>query len=484
MNNQGLRNNPLFKFGVRIGALAVLCIVGYLVVVFITSGSVTVTTGTNSANITVTSVPPLQKEAAEQTTKPAVTKTGTGTLKTRVHAGSYIVTVQNGTSQESRLVKVGWLSSTSITIKPGGLIATEPVLYESVQNIAADSSRLVYLNNDFNGIEYVNDQNQDQQINANAYFTSVSWATPEYGVGQDNSGKLYVINGNSASLLQSPISNLVSDSGASYAVAPNRTIYIAFGSKVYRGTDSGNFTQIYSDFASSDSLVAANNQLLIINPNVGGSSDSGTATVITTSDKVINKSFGYPVGGWTPWSQNSKYIVLSVDSIPEIFDSSLNRVGNIPSLPAISIGTWAGDSTLYYATGDQLWSYDITDNDTKLLALAPDNKDIQDIAVSSDGSYVYATASNTNDDYPRLVFRVGLKGQGVSSDLNDLEAVLPVNTSTFSIGLRNFSSSSQPVIDVTTYPGTDENDALQQSQGIISGMINVNDVTFDVEAGD
>lgn len=482
--NQGLRNNSLFKFGMRIGALVVLFIVGYFVVIYVTSGSVTVATGTNSANITVTSVPPLQKETAEQGTKPAVAKTGTGTLTTRVHAGSYIVTVQNGVTQESRLVKVGWLSSTSITIKPGGLTATEPVLYESVQNIAAGSSRLVYLNNDFNGIEYVNDQNQDVQVNANAYFTSVSWANPEYGVAQDNSGKLYVINGSNASLLQSPISNLVSDAGASYAIAPNRTIYIALGSKVYRGTDNGNFTQIYSDFSSSDSLVAANNQVLLINPNIGGSSDSGTATIVTTSDKVINKNFGYPVGGWTPWSQNGKYIVISVDSIPEIFDASLNHVGNIPSLPAISIGTWAGDSTLYYAAGDQLWTYDVADNDTKLIALAPDNKNIQDIAVSSDGSYVYATASDTNDTYPRLVFRVGLKGQGLSSDLSALQDVLPVNTSTFSIGLRNFSSSSQPVIDVTTYPGTDENDALQQSQGIISGMINVNDVTFDVEAGD
>jgi hypothetical protein len=481
MKNQG---NPIVKFGIRIGALVVLFVFGYFAVLFITSGSLAITTGSSSASITVTSVPPLQKQTAEQGTKPAVRKTGTGTLSIRVHAGSYIVTVQNGTSQESRLVKVGWLSSTSITLKPASLTATEPVLYESVQNVAADANRMIYLNNDFNGIEYVNTQNQDVKINGNAYFTSVQWADPYYGVAQDNNGRLYVINGDTSTPLQSPIANQVSDSGASYAVAPNRTIYIAFGSRVYRGTGGGNFSQINALFDSSDSLVAANNQVMIINPNLGGSSDSGTATVVTTSDKVITKNFGYPVGGWTPWSQSGKYIEISVDSIPEIFDASLHRVGNIPSLPAISIGTWSGDNTLYYVAGGQLWSYDLPQNDTKLIAEAPDDKAIQGLTVSSDGSYVYASASNNNDTYPRIVFRVGLKGQGVSSDLNDLQSVLPVNTSTFTIGLRNFSSASQPVIAVTAYPGTDTGDAMSQSQDVIGGMINVNDVTFDVESGD
>lgn len=482
MNDQGLRNNQLFKLGIRILALVVLFIASYFAVLFVTSGSVTVMTGTNSANITVSSIPPLQKQTAEQSTKPAVTKTGTGTLNVRVHAGSYIVTVRNGTTQESKLVKVGWLSSNTVTIRPAGLATTEPVLYESAQNIAANASRLIYLNNNFNGIEYVNSQNQDVPITGNQYFTSVAWADPTYGVAQDNSGKLYVVNGDSAQPLQSPISSQVSDAGAAYAITPDRTIYIALGNKVYRGTGDGSFTQIYSFFNSSESLVAANNQVMIINPNESGSSNTGTATVITTNDKLINKVFGYPVGGWTPWSQNGKYIVISVNSIPEIFDASLNHVGNVPSLPAVSIGDWLDDNTLYYAEGNQLWSYDMSQNDTKLIATAPDEKDIQAVAVSSDGSYVYATASNKNDSYPRLVFRVGLKGQSVSTDLSNLQAVLPINMSTYTIGLRNFSG--QPVIDVTTYPGTDPSGALQDAQGIIGGIINTNDVTFNVEAGD
>lgn len=484
LNNQSLTSNPLFKFGIRIGALLALGFAGYFGVLFVSSGTLMVTTDTTAATITVSSVPPLQKQAAEQSTQPAVTKTGRGTLKIRVHAGNYIVTVQNGGSQESKLVSVGWLSHNTVSIKPAnlGVATTEPVLYESAQDIAIDSNRLIYLNNAFNGIEYVNDQNQTQQISGNQYFTSVAWADPQYGVAQDNNGRLYVVNGSSALPLQSPISNLFSDAGASYAITPNRTIYIALDGKVYRGTGDGNFSQIYSGFNPSDSLVAANNQLMIINPNVGGSSNSGIATIITTSNKIFDKDFGYPIAGWTPWSQNGQYIIISVNSIPEIFNASLKQVGNIPQLPAVSVGAWFGDNMLYYASKGQLWSYNIAQHETQLLANAPDNKDIQAIAVSSDGSYVYATASNANDSYPRMIFRVGLKGQKVSSDLRALQDVLPISMPTYTIGLKNFSG--QPVIDITTFPGTDPTGVQQSAQDIISGLINVNDVSFEVETGD
>lgn len=483
-NTHGLTSNPLVKFGIRIGGLIILCTAGYFALQYASSGTLTVATGSNTAAITTSSIPPLQTQTTEQSIKPAVTKTSKGSMNVRLHAGNYIVTVQNGSSQESKLVSIGWLSHVAVTIKPASLgeATTEPVLYESVQNIAADSNRMIYLNNTFNGIEYINNQNQTQPITGNQYFTSVAWADPQYGIAQDNSGKLYIVNGSGAQPLQSPISNLISDAGASYAIAPNRTIYIALGSKVYRGTGDGNFSQIYSDFTASDSLVAANNQLMVINPNVGGSSNSGVATIITTSNKIFDKNFGYPVSGWTPWSANGKYIVISVNSNPEIFDASLKQVGNVPQLPSISIGAWSGDNTLYYASKGQLWSYDMTQHDTRLIANAPDGKNIQALTVSSDGAYVYATASNANGTYPRLVFRVGLKGQSVSSDLSALQDVLPISMPTYTIGLKNFSG--KPVIDITTYPGTDPTGVQQSAQDIISGLINVNSVTFDVEAGD
>jgi hypothetical protein len=480
MNNY--RNKPLFWFGVRLGALVVLFVVGYLAILLITTGTLTVTTGTSNATITVSSIPPLQRGPnSEQGNTSATVKDGTGSLTAHVRSGKYVVTVRSGSSQESELVNVGWLAHKMINLKPTGLTATEPVLYESVQGIAADSSHLIYLNNAFNGIEYINNQNQATPISGNQYFTSVAWADPQFGVAQDNAGKLYVVDGTTASPLKSPLTNFASNGGATYAIAPNRTIYIGFQSNVYRGTAGGNFTQIYSGFTSSDSLVAANNQVMVINPNTGGS-NGGSATIINSSGKASTKNFGYSVGNWTPWSKNGKYIVLSVDSEPELFDSSLNLVGPVPELAAINGGAWLDDNTLYYALGGQLWSYNVSQDQSSLMATLPGQQAIQGVSISSDGSYVYLTASNNNDVYPRAVYRVGLKGQSVSSDLSALQDVLPIDGSTYTIGLRNFLGT--PVIDITTYPGTDPSGVLQSAQSIIQGMVSLNDVNFDVEAGD
>lgn len=472
---------PLRKLSLRLGVLIILFIVGYFVVKFVTSGTITVTTGSTTASITISSLPPLQRGNIQA--KSATTRTGTGSLSVRVPAGVYSVSVQDGVSQESRSITVGWQSHQHVNIKLSSPSSTEPVLYDSVQNIAADESRLIYLANNSSTISYVNTHNQETTIGNYQNLSSVAWANAQYGVAQDNAGNLFVIDGDSMHSLQSPLNSQRSVSGTSYAVAPNKTIYIAYGSKVYRGTEKNGFAQIYNNFSSSDSLIAANNKVMIIDPNTGGSTESGAATIITTNGQQYSKNFGYPVSGWSPWSPNGNYIVVSVNSEPEVFNASLNQVGTVPQTVNLTGGAWLGDNTLFYGYEGQLLSYDVSQNALKIVAALPDNKVIQGVTVSDHGSYVYLTASNsTTDVYPRVVYRLGLRGQSVPSDLRTLGQVLPINTSTYTIGLRNFSGT--PTIDVTAYPGTDPNIALQSAQQAVQGIVNINDVNFDVQSGD
>ena len=104
----------------------------------------------------------------------------------------YALSVQNGALQTNQSVNVGWLSHKQVNLSPSGGAAIEPVLYESVQNVAADGgTRMIYLNNDFNGIEYINSDNEDTSISGNQYFNSVEWADTEYGVAQDRFCLLY-----------------------------------------------------------------------------------------------------------------------------------------------------------------------------------------------------------------------------------------------------------------------------------------------------
>jgi hypothetical protein len=453
--------------------LVVLSVVASLLMHFVTTGTVNITTGNSATAITISSMP-------TSASKATIVGKGTGSLNIRVAAGMYVISVQNGQLQTDQSVSVGWLSNKNIDLNPSGGAAIEPVLYESVQNVAVDATRIIYLNNDFNGIEYINDQNQDAPISGQQYFTSVDWADAQYGVAQALSGKLYVVDGDAAHPLVSPISNS-NDSHAAFAIAPNKTIYLGLGSNVYRGTETGGFTQISSDFSSSDHLVAANDEVMIVNSGQDGA--SGTATVIGTDGQTVSKNFSAPLGGWTSWSESGQYVVITVGAVPELFDASLKQIATIPELGAISNGVWQGDNTLFYYSAGQLWSYNQAQSESNLLATVPDQKLIQGITLSPDGSYVYVTTSDTNSpSYPRAAFRVGLRGQTVAADISTLGDVLPIDSPTYTAGLRNFSGPLTIVVSVNQ--GYDLGIAQQEVEDAMQGMINLNDVKFDVEQGD
>src|SRR6185437_15596603 len=109
----------------------------------------------SNTTIVVSSLPPQQQGSADRNNA-AFTKKGTGSLTVHVHAGTYIVFAQNGDGQTGQTVKVGWLSHVHVSINTADPTPTEPVLYDSVQNLVADSSHMAFLSNtDENHIEQI-----------------------------------------------------------------------------------------------------------------------------------------------------------------------------------------------------------------------------------------------------------------------------------------------------------------------------------------
>jgi hypothetical protein len=468
--------------------LVVLFLGGRLVVHFLATATLTVTTGSPAAQITVSSAP-------SPTGETKVTRQGKGSLTTHVPSGAYVVSVQSATSATNQIVHLGWRSSKTISVNPAGRpAATEPVLYEGVVDLVADNNRLMYLTTaeEFNGVEYIDTNNQATTIADNLRLVSVAWASTQYGVAQDSDGKLYVVHGGAIHPLQPSILKGKTDAGTMYAVAPDRTIYVGIDSALYRGTEQSGFQQIYDKLTVNDRLVAANGQVLVLDPGQTSSQRSGSATIVTTEGKVISKSLGAGVGGWTPWSQNGKYIVISVGQQPQLFDATLKRLGSIPQ-PALSgggssthtsvinDGAWLGD-TLFYYYGTQLWSYSVSGQTTRIIATVSDSQLIQSVAVNADGSYVYLTTANVSSSDPSAVLRVGLHGQPVADKLLRLQNVLPITLPGYTIGLRNFAGS--PTIMITAFPGTDPNSTIPAAEAIIQGVIDPTGFNFDAEQGD
>lgn len=458
-----------------VGALAVILIAGSLIMSFVTTGTVTVTTGTSTSSIAIAPLPPQGSSGGN----PTVIKQATGQLSVRLKTGNYIVSVSRGTGITNQLVNVGWLSSHDFNLSPFSAAPTEPVLYKSVLNPAADSSRLIYIANDTNTVEYIGADNHDQSIPGDQYFTSAAWANPSYGLAQDKSGKLYVINGNASRALRTPVTG----PNLTYAIAPDKTIYLGLGANVYRGTESGGYQQISSNFAPHGQLIATTGKVLMIDP--GSDQQPSSATVITTAGKTTTKKFGYKVTGVTNWSPSGLYIGLSIGAYPEVFDSSLKQVAILPQPFAINGGDWENDNTLFYSTPGKFWSHNLSAGTSSLIATMPGQRSIKEIAVGTDRSYVYFTASDiadSNSGRPQAVFRIGLHGQTVSSTLRTLQDVLPIGTPNYQIGLRNFTAPL--TIDVVAYPGVDPGEVEQSAKSTLQGIIDTNNVNFDIEAGD
>lgn len=461
--------------------LLVLFFVLRFAVHYITSGTITVTTGNTSATISISSAP--SPSGAAKTTRQ-----GKGSLTTRLPSGSYVVSVRYAASAANQLVHLGWRSNRHISTKQPRSATVEPVLYEGVQYLAADSNRMVFMASvESGGLEYINQDNEDVNIANTQTVNSVAWANAQYGIAQNSYGQLFVVDGTSVHRLQSPIS-FISDIGARYAVAPNRTIYIGLGSNVYRGTEAKGFKKIYTKFTTSDQLVAANDQVMIINPR--DAQGNGTGVVVKTNGEVIGKTFGPALAGWTPWSQNGKHIVVTVGQEPELFDSSLHRVGVVPQpvltnsgdsshTSAVTGGSWLGDNTLFYYYAGQLWSYNLAQDISSVMATMPNSEIILSATVSADGSYVYLVTS-TDGFTPLAIHRVGLRGQAVSQNFVFLQDFLPITAPEYTIGVRNFSG--KPVIVVYPNPGSDSDDALQAAKSTLEGIIDVNNTEFDVDA--
>jgi hypothetical protein len=450
-----------------------------LIVGFVTSGTLVVTTDDKSAIIDVSSAPtPLGKGSV-------TAKHGTGSLTASVPAGTYVVSVRDGISVTSSLVSISGLSSKTVNTHMPKLTTPEPVLYDRAEGVATDSGRMIYLANESTGIEYINDKNSATSIPGTQNSTSVKWADTQFGVAQDTTENLQIINGNTVHPLQSPAINHL---GVIYAVTPNRTIYIGFGSTVYRGTDQGGFTQIYSHLEAGDDLVATNDKVMIIHPGQS-SKDGGTAVILDTSGKKITKNFETKLSGWTPWSRNGKYIVVSVGRVPELFDSSLNLIDSLPQPTAygadgsphtgvIDSGAWLDDNTLFYQYNNQLWTYDLSQKTANTLATMPGSELIGGVSVSADGSYVYLTTS-TSDGASNIVRRVGLRGQAISSQIVELDGILPIDASAYTLGLWNFSG--KPTIVVYVTPGSDPDISLQSAKQNMQGIVSANDVNFELE---
>ena len=421
-----MRKNAVILLVIVVGAVLVVWLFNFL-----TTGTVTLTSNDPSVGLTLAKVGQANS-----------IKTGNRSLTARLKAGAYIAMAEGGSKGMSQIIKVRAHTSSKYSLNPSEPTGVEPVLYVNGSYLAASTSQLYFMNSDNQSLYKINNQNDVQQVDS-SHFLKLKWASSSKGIAQDSTGRLFAIQNGSVHQLAIPTTT-----ADNFDIAPNGDVFFSSNKQIYRGSLSGSFSKIYSSSSPFTSLAASSKGVAVISSQLAESSKNYKTfvTFIGDAGNIIQKNIiAYDNSSWSPSGQ---YLVSAGNLEYGIFNSSLERVADIPN-QAISNPVWLDNYRLIYSVKDQLWQYDIGTSAAKLIANMPLGGDISQIAISDGGEYVYLSVAGINGASGSIK-RVGLKGQSVPSIVYQLQDILPKNLEDCTISLVNFTapavlvSSSSP----------------------------------------
>ncbi|MGZ6004844.1 MAG: hypothetical protein ACXWLH_01700 [Candidatus Saccharimonadales bacterium] len=443
INNNYQTYPPTLQPSSRLKILFIITSISFLVILVLAKllahhgdGTVIVTTNDYNNSITVVDAAPIlssasNKPAPKLNPKPTIYHSG---QKVSIKPGTYFVNVSNDAVSAAQTVEIFAGETKQLTINlPLDTSPPEPVGDVNSSLFSVGSTQLVYLDSR-SGLLYKIDGSNRITQTSETVISTVKWADSSFGVGQDSAGTLYIIRGGSVS----PLNNLPSIGGnlsPSYAVAPNRDIYLSYGKDVFLGSPNG-FKHIYAASNDSLSLEASSDRVAVLETAKDATNKEGSVIVIDKLGKVIKKNdFEADVR----WSPSGKYLITINEGPSQVLDTSLKTVAIVPNaLPQDVV--WQNDSTMFYLQGNSLWEYSIRTGLAKVVSLIAQNQTLVSAYLDSGGNYVYLSsqASSGTDTY-FSIYRYGLKGQTASSDAIKLHDHLPWLTDGCFLSLVNFT---------------------------------------------
>jgi outer membrane protein assembly factor BamB len=319
---------------------------------------------------------------------------GQGKLVASLKTGEYTITVSGKVLAASQVVKIKAHQTQKYTLKLPKSLGVEPVANVDGYDVAADDTRLIFIEASSGNLYQVHLDNTLSILDSGK-FNRVSWANPDYGIAQDASGRLHVIQGGALNLLTVPFT--YGASKVSFAVAPNKEVYASNGSDVYKINFNGKSKKIYTAKSDKPALVAANGRVAVIDSQEVKNKGKQKETILILIDESGSVKVNNEEAYVAAWSPSGKYLAISSDTGSKILDGSLRKVATVPA-GNINSPVWLDDGTLLYGTADKLWMYKLNSMKAEVLAAMPEGGNISELTVSANKSYVYLTASNSRND--------------------------------------------------------------------------------------
>jgi hypothetical protein len=378
----------------------------------------------------------------------------------------------------TQIVNLNSHKTLALTINPVNTTGVEPVTFQSGHNVAADNNQLIYLNG--GRLEKIDTSNNIAEINSPYQLQTIKWASTSFGIGQDNKGIVYDINGNTVSAQKVPFA--YDEKTVNYAVSANKQVYVSHGNDIFAVSQNGSFKKVYTAKSTNPSFSSGINDVAVVDATFGLSShQKPVLAVIGLSGNVTTKNGVEDESGELSWSPGGQYLAIPDDSGIDIYDTHLNLVSEVPSGSPVAHLKWLNDDTLFYSEGDELWAYNLSSQKADLVANMPLANSITGIEFSDSNAYVYLTTQDSSGNNP-AIRRVGLKGQKVDDTIFALQDILPKTLDEYSLSLINFVSP--PVVLVQPYPDSkiSAQSDLQASQTELQqDGINLNKVKFKID---
>ncbi len=408
--------NPLRKI-IRWGIIAVAALlVLYLLVYFLTSGTVTVNTSdaSNSINVSVLG-------AEEKLAKPVKAQHKTFRLK----AGDYSVVVSNGSNKSAQAIKVSALKKQEITLNPAAALAVEPVISRDAGSINPRQSSLKFLDLGLSTVINIGNNNSFTAPYKGVELSQVAWAG-DTGAARDPKGQLITINNNSAR----PTGIFgVDDVGAS----TNGNAYYTKGKDLFLFKPTGDGTKIYSSDEQDFSFYNGLNKVVITEGGGNkGKSSSNTVKLIDQTGAVSKHSVAQ---GYFSWAGEDKAVFAGGANYSQLLSGSLDPQAKIYGQSRVA--AWLGDD-VYYGVADELWKYSTTTSQSSLIANMPFSDKILEIAPEPGGKSIYLITQAGSGDTE--IKRVNLTGKAVSDNLSKLQSVLPLELPFCNVSLLNYAA--------------------------------------------
>jgi len=433
--------------------ILVCVIVGFIwwLVHYLTTGHITITTSSPNNTITLTKVSDDDDDGSTIFSKQAH-----GELSMTLPTGHYFATVQGNSVATTQAIVLKGGRRLNYRLNPPNTTGVEPVSYASGNYLAANSSHLYYVDSTNEGLYQIDSQNNITQIDPSQRFQSIQWANATYGVGQDNSGELYIITNGSVQALTS-LNPSAPRSVTHYAIAPDKELFYAVGSAIYSGTPGSGFKRIYTATKPFDLLAAANGKVAVIKAATDGGKNVTAPYVVVVNDSGKSHEKGVELDNSAVWSPNGSYLASVGEDGLMVFNSSLGTVATIANGTDNGLA-WLDNTTLAYGGGG-LSTFNLTTGRASLLANMPLDEGVSAITLSDNGAYLYLNAVDSNGNLQ--IKRVGLRGQNIPQTVYNLQDILPDNLSDFSLSLVNFAGL--PTVLVQPYPDASSQNLQQEA---------------------